>query len=343
MANRYLIASGDSEDPAIYDGGTLPAVDDVLRLNAFVWTVTANRTLAELRTDASAPAVATTAARCVLLANGVTLTCTTQVQGNDSTGIIGCSTGAATATVISPSFVKSLVSANATETVNVIGNGDSTGLGASGAMMRGAGTVNWTGNITNPIRYIFDAISGGAFNLTGNIFQTGGDGFWARGNTAFRVTGDISNAAVPLYDTTTTTYPPFVHNGSLIAGTVPVIRSRSPYYGSGPFINNGEVMALSCDKVRLIGPDVQWNMVDTSLAALSLYTASGLTGYPLQSKVENLTIYGPSNEFTGTLEPVNVNTQQLASDLLTELFNNGTPWATPQFVTAALTAITPSP
>ena len=304
MANRYLIASGDSENPAIYDGGTFPAVGDVLRLNGFIWTVTANRTIAELRCDASAPAVASNASRQVIINNGVTLICTTEVQGifASAEGLIGCAAGA-TATVISPLFVRGIAGVAATETLNLIGNGDSTGVATNAAMVRGVGTVNWTGSIVNPVNYIADAVSGGALNITGNINQNGGKGIWARGNMAVSVNGTIQNATVPFYDTTTTTYAPFIHNGPLIAGTVPVIRSRSPYYGSGPFTNNGEVMAISCDRVRLIGPDVQWNMVDTSLASLIMYTAGLLTGYPLESKVEDGTVYGPSSEFEGTLEP----------------------------------------
>ncbi len=331
-ANRYLIASGDSENPAIYDGGTYPAVDDTLRLNGYVWTVTANRTLAQVRCDALAPAVANNAARQVLIANGVTLTCTTQVQGiaSAAAGLIGCASAAAIGTVISPSFVRGVAGAGATETLNIIGYGDTTGVVGSQGMIRGAGTVNWTGGIVNPINYIADAVDGGILNITGNVNQTGGLGIWARGAMTITVNGDIQNATVPFYDTTTTSYPALVHNGSAIAGSIPVIRSRSPYYGTGPFVNNGEVMAISCDRMRLIGPDVQWDMVDTSLAALNLYSASELTGYPLESKVEAGTLYGPSDELEGTMEPWNTAfTEALGIDVRD------------QILPAILSAITP--
>jgi len=328
MANRYLIASGDSENPAIYDGGTLPAADDVLRLNGFVWTVTANRTLAQLRCDASAPAVASNASRQVIINNGVTLICTELVQGiaDAVDGLIGVQAGG-TGTVVSPSFVRGISGVQATSTLNIIGNCDTTGVISSQGLVRGAGTTNITGNVVNPVNYVADAILGGALNITGNITQNGGLGVWARGTTAIQVTGNIINAAVPFYDTTTTTYPTFVHYGSAIAGTAPVIRSRSPYHGTGPFINNGEVMALSCDRVRLLGTDNQWSMIKADGSAQILRTAGLLTGYPPEAKVEDGTVYGPSSEFTGTLSPVNVDVQQLASDLLNEIAISSIPLA----------------
>lgn len=305
MANRYLIASGNSENPAIYDGGTLPAANDVLRLNNFTWTVTANRTLAELRADALAPAVATGGARRVIINNGVTLTCTTLVRGTGEQGMIGGVAGG-TCTVISPLFQSGgLVQADGTETVNLIGNGDTTGTTAGWFAIRGAGTVNFTGVYTNPLWYLYDSNLGGIFNVTGTINQNGGLGIWVRGPFTMTVNGPIQNAAIPFIDNTATNYPPFVHNGSVIAGTAPVIRTRSPYYGSGPFINNGEVMALECSRVRLLGTDNQWSMIKSDGSAQTLRTAGLLTGYPAENKVEDGTVYGPSSEFEGTLLPWN--------------------------------------
>lgn len=305
MANRYLIASGNSDNPAIYDGGTLPAANDVLRLNGFVWTVTSNRTIAELRCDALAPAVANNNPRQVLLANGVTLTVTTSVLGNvaDNAGLFGCATAGANATVICPLFQRGIGGLNTTETINFIGYGTTAGNSGGQGMFRGAGTVNWTGNIDNPQGYLIDTVFNGTLNVTGNINQNGGLGIWDRGNANFSFTGTIQNSGFPLLDTTTATRPTITHNGPLIAGTAPVIRSRSPYYGSGPFINNGEVMALSCDRVRLLGTNNQWSMIKSDSSAQTLRTAGLLTGYPLESKVEDGTVYGPSSEFEGTLLP----------------------------------------
>jgi hypothetical protein len=46
-----------------------------------------------------------------------------------------------------------------------------------------------------------------------------------------------------------------------------------------------------------------WNTYDEVNALRPIYTANELTGYPPEAKVEDGTVYGPSSEFEGTLEP----------------------------------------
>lgn len=65
--------------------------------------------------------------------------------------------------------------------------------------------------------------------------------------------------------------------------------------------------------------DAEYVVPIDALTNKSFLTAGLLTGYPLESKVEDGTVYGPSSEFEGTLVPVNVDTAQLAEDLLNEL------------------------
>lgn len=65
--------------------------------------------------------------------------------------------------------------------------------------------------------------------------------------------------------------------------------------------------------------DAEYVVPIDALTNKSFLTAGLLTGYPLEAKVEDGTVYGPSSEFEGTLVPVNVNTAQLAEDLLNEL------------------------
>jgi hypothetical protein len=330
MANRYLIAAGDSDNPAIYDGGTLPDPSDVLRLNNFAWTVVANMTLAELRCDALAPAVATNTARIVTLNNGVTLTCTTQVLGISAAieGMFRVSAGG-TGTVVSPLLSRGISGVNSTETLNVIGFGDTTGVITSQGMIRGSGTTNWTGDITNPVNYILDTNSGGSVNITGNILQNGGLGIWVRSNHTLTVAGSITNSNIVFYDTTTTTFNTFTHYGQLIAGgNAPVIRSRSPYRGTGPFINNGSVCAFAGDKLELIPNGGTYiELATTTPSTVRMYTPDLLSGYPPEAKVEDGEVFGPSGEFTGELSPVNVNTAQLATDLFDAIIASSDPLA----------------
>jgi hypothetical protein len=326
MANRYLISSGDSEDPAIYDGGTLPSVDDVLRLNGFVWTVTANRTIAQLRTDALAPAVGSSTARLVLIADGVTLMVTQEAlgsAGNGFQGLIGCATAGATATVICPSFRKQIFRPMGTETLNAIGEAVSDGTGGAGGLVNGTGTLNFTGNMTvsDGAGNMLSQGDGLRLNVTGNVSVgssvIGGVVYFGSGVT-LNVTGAVQVANVPLISGTQN-WPTVTHNGPCIAGTAPAFVMRSLYQGSGPFVNNGQIMALECRNVRLLGTDNQWSMIKADGSAQTLRTAGLLTGYPVEAKVEDGTVYGPSGEFTGTLNPVNIDVQQLASNLLTEM------------------------
>jgi hypothetical protein len=70
---------------------------------------------------------------------------------------------------------------------------------------------------------------------------------------------------------------------------------------------------------KLAGASLQIGIRDTLNTTTPLYTADLLTGYPLPADVESGVTYGPVGEFEGTLSPVNIDTAQLAEDLLTEL------------------------
>jgi hypothetical protein len=99
--------------------------------------------------------------------------------------------------------------------------------------------------------------------------------------------------------------------------------------------------------INAVGDNVQFMLPINALDMLSLYTASSLTGYPAEAKEEDGTVYGPSNEFEGTLSPVSVNTAQLAEDLLNEISTSSNPVAerlrnvsTVQTTGSQLTALT---
>jgi hypothetical protein len=321
MANRKLIASGNNDDPSIYDGGTLPATTDTLYLNGFVLNAVVSQTLDAIRCDAlTGFAVATTAPRSIICSDGVSMICTDNIRGvtNSSEGLFRGQPNA-TFNVLSPLLTAGICGVNLTETINVIGGGDSTGLGANAGMIRGAGTVNWTGAIVNPVGYIADANNGGTLTINGPITQNGGLGFWARGAMNITVNGPITNSNIITYDTTNATYPAFKHNGPCHTGTVPIIRSRSPYHGTGPFFNNDDVPAVVADKFRLTSSNTFIEAFDLMGNPVRLWTASLLTGYPLASDLRLGVQAGPMGEIIGTLQPVNIDVQQLASDLLTEM------------------------
>lgn len=194
------------------------------------------------------------------------------------------------------------------------------------------GTVAVTGGVgialfqTGSVSGIQNTINGSYIctNPFGIIFQNSG----FANNTVLMVNGISTSSGLSNYQMPGSTGEVIVSGTHINSNTI----------GYFPF-----TLAFGVRFKKLSGQNVQLGLLDTLNGVANLYTADLLTGYPLEAKVEDGTVYGPSSEFEGTLSPVNVNTQQLAEDLITELFNNGTPWATPQFVTAAITAITPAP
>ena len=103
------------------------------------------------------------------------------------------------------------------------------------------------------------------------------------------------------------------------SGTHAVSESGGVYAVSGIVINN-DVQAYRVLRLLLNG-DVMWQFNTPTIGVTAnLYTAGqAFTGHPPQSKVQLGEVFGPVGEFTGTLNPVNIDVQQLASNLLTEM------------------------
>lgn len=55
MANRYAVKSGNWSDPTVWDGGTLPGVDDVVRPNGFTVEIDGQPVLLASYVDNSPP------------------------------------------------------------------------------------------------------------------------------------------------------------------------------------------------------------------------------------------------------------------------------------------------
>jgi hypothetical protein len=96
----------------------------------------------------------------------------------------------------------------------------------------------------------------------------------------------------------------------------------------GTVINGPNYTAIMSFRLTLTdSDDFQWQLKTTTNQDRNLYTAGLLTGYPLEAKVEDGEVFGPVGEFTGTLQPVNIDVQQLASDLLNEISSSSNPLA----------------
>jgi hypothetical protein len=191
MALRYAIATGNWNNPAIWDGGTtIPTVGDDVRPNGFTVTINQDITVTTLRTDASSPAVAggtfiVTGNLRVINANlqvgtSIVLSCSTNINW-----FLNGNIGAYTAVNIST--ISMTGGGSFTMVGNVLGNG---GASSNGTSIRSTVTmnINITGNVTGGGNstchgVAIDLTAGGNINITGNIL----------GGSAVNATGVLLN------------------------------------------------------------------------------------------------------------------------------------------------------
>jgi hypothetical protein len=95
-----------------------------------------------------------------------------------------------------------------------------------------------------------------------------------------------------------------VTSSSANAPAVLNVTSTSSVVEVSGIVNNTEaVNAIVSRSIKLTGSITWKNLSESVGVSRYLYTADELTGYPAEAKVEDGTVYGPSSEFEGTLEP----------------------------------------
>lgn len=313
MANRYLVANGNTSLGATWDGGTLPSSSDNLFSNGFVGVVDANITALSFNNTASSPSVAGGGWQ---LNNGITAVSTSECRAGAAA--LFRVTAGAHGYVVYPTCQCQLINesgyaASSTGgTLTVTGTAICNNGGQNGAAyLLLSGIMNVTGSITSSTNNHFADFAGaGTMNFVGTLNQGTGRGFWLRANNfILNMTADIvggTNGTYSLAPAATFTGT-INHYGSVKAGTLlpAVTGSAIVYSGTGPFINEGDIQALAVNKMRLISSVGSYWAFGTStpLEQKRFYAADTLTGYPAEAKVEDGTVYGPSSEFEGTLEP----------------------------------------
>lgn len=181
-------------------------------------------------------------------------------------------------------------------TVNFVGNFNisPTNINNIGIRTSSSPTINITGNVTggqSSSGNIAVYLSGGAtVNITGNVIGGLNSG---------------SNYGVYTFNAS----PIITIYGDVIANVAPGIASNGfnlhTVYGN--LVNNGNRMAAFVASLYLVTN--QWQFSDPSNNPFSLYSATAIPGMPSESNVILGTVYGPSNELTGTYivpDPSNV-------------------------------------
>jgi hypothetical protein len=210
---------------------------------------------------------------------------------------------------------------NGSTTINIIGNitCSQTGLNTSATLWVTAGTptINITGNVTggltNNVSFgngIFTQ-SASTINITGDV-TTNLTASILVGAGAINVIGNVTGGnAFPAINNTTTAVTISV-TGIITAGTgAPAIYSAfalTSGYGSGTFVKVSGNVVNSTNNIAIVAPRVtidtntsSWLFQISTGGDRILYAAGVPLGNPVVSNVRFGTIYGASNELTGTM------------------------------------------
>lgn len=296
MAIVRAIASGNWSNTAIWNTGALPTSADDVYSNTFTVTIDISPTV--LRISNAATTGVTVGGGFTMSAGGLTLT----------------------ANVIAGTTAPCLtVSVGAGSSANVIGNVTGPTASASGAtalVFSGTGTLNVTGSVTGApstggANHGISATSGGNLNITGSVVGSIGSStnYGINGNAVnLTITGDITAGTSSSAVFSSNAGFALNHTGNATAfNNVAAIYSSSTSASvivTGPFLASANgTHAIFCPNWRWSSATpVSYYQVRTAVsgAIRTLFTADSVGGNPAASDVRSGTVYGPSNELTGT-------------------------------------------
>lgn len=331
-ANRYAIATGNYSNPAIWNGGLgVPASDDTVRPNGFTVTIDTNITAALLTNNASSPAAAGGGFQVTSTGTiSITANIESRVNGHvlrvlgvgSTVNVVGTLkqltslSGAVVTYCVSVEVTCTFThTGNATGGLNNVNYGPSTGClrfaaGNSTVSLTGAYTGGSSQALTpNPAVYV----ESGSPTITVNGSVIGGGtslnyGVWIASTTAYLIVNGTISASVAA---------PAIHVVSV--GSIPMLVS-----GQINNVNGNNAIFAPTIKLLKDASTIWTYQTNDSLSNEVMYTADELTGYPPENKVENGEVYGPANEFVGTLDPVTISTGQI-SDISNAIASHITP------------------
>lgn len=338
MANRYAVATGNWSDTTTWNGGTLPTSGDVVRPNGFVVTIDVDVTVDGLTNDASSPAVA--GGSFTLSSAGITITVPSLFNNANGVNLINASYGGGTSTIIgnlggSATYAFEAVSVQGQAGGRLVIMGNLTGHGSgfsgifnaavalegngAGFILEVTGTVKGSGGnfgcglgVQSGYNVILNGIITGSFTTTA---VTAAGVYIAGASNTVTVNSYMINSSAPaIYATGTTNnlilVGDCVSNG--VNNTV-VTDTNVTVTLKGKVTNHLNRVAVYAPKIIIDPTASVWETYAIDAGTnKTLYTADELTGYPPEAKVENGEVYGPSSEFTGTLDPVTISAGQVA-------------------------------
>jgi hypothetical protein len=316
MADKwYTAASGNWSTAANWNGGTLPTASDDVFADGKAVVIDQNVDVLSIRTTQRSGG--TVGGTFTINTGGYTINCTssgilsgtvsggllitattgtTTLNSNITGGTVGstqaCVLSGATTLVINGNLLAGTaisthgLSVSSTSTINITGNVTGGSSSGNGVLITAAATLNVTGNLTGGTG------SGAAINNT-TVAAT----INITGNVTSQVSAGILSAIASVV-----TVKGIITSSNTIAA-ISLSSTSSSFTFSGQAINNNNVMAIFCPIVRLYTNDpVQWTFQNNTVGNKILYSAgTPVLGNPATTDVRNGTIYGASNELTGTL------------------------------------------
>jgi hypothetical protein len=326
MANIAAAQSGNFNLTTTWVGGAVPGSGDIAYANTFTITISDTRTVQAV---SNAAVAGITVGGTFSLLNGANLTCTNAngvVQGGTATSCIttsgltaGSSAIVAASINVNAAGQGSCVVFSSSGTLSWVGNLNS-GTTVCPFVVSGTGVLNFTGDIYSAgggTQGGMQIASNCAASITGNLYGISGNqaALWvssSASNANVTFTGGVYGGGGTAYGLQVSGSSTVTVNGPCQSGTttaaVAVGAASQITRLSGPFL-----LGASGNINPVIAASWRWNPTQTptyievvasnGTTKRNLYTADNMPsgGYPTQNNTRSGTIYGPNNEFTGTL------------------------------------------
>ena len=252
--------------------------------------------------------------------NGSVLTMTSITSYNairlSSSGILNCNGNYN----IDGTGARNILSVTSTGTINIVGDISSTYTGGLGGVntisMSTAGTINITGNITAPTSVERASstinVSSGSLNITGNTTANITPAVYMAGAVNYTQIGNVNASTVQPAIYNQTTAATISVTGIITANTgAPAIYAAfalTNSYSSGTYVKVSGNVVNSTNNMAIVAPRVtidtatsSWLFQISTGGNRTLYAAGVALGNPTTNNVRLGTVYGASNELTGTL------------------------------------------
>lgn len=310
MATITSAQSGNWSDTATWVGSVVPTInDDVIISGGHLVDADVDINVLSISSSSNGQLLVTTSRNIICTGSGII----TSSTGNISYGLINITAGLGEVV-------------NITSDIIALGSG-----GKSSVYVDGIATVNIIGFIDalngsfNSYGVYIKSVNSNV-NIIGNVLGGAGNTWAVRiistaGNTHLSVSGIISPGGASATPAIRSDASSIIDVNGIInsTSTAAAITSSTLVIVSGVLNNVNSRLAVSTPLMQLSSTSSTSWLFQTNSNDKTLYTADALTGYPLEKDVEDGVVYGPSDEFEGTLSPVVVDTAQLAVNLLDEI------------------------